>query len=106
MEKLWAAGAAVQAFDPEAMNEAQRIYGTRADLSLMGTKEAALRGSDALVVCTERNAFKAPDLDVVQESLKYPVIFDGRNLYDPELLESRGIAYYGIGRGRSVAVAL
>jgi UDPglucose 6-dehydrogenase len=104
MEKLWAAGAVVQAYDPEAMNEAQRIYGTRADLKLMGTKEAALNGADALVVCTEWNAFKAPDLDVRQESLKHPVIFDGRNLYDPELLEARGIAYYGIGRGRSVMV--
>jgi len=105
MEALWAAGAVVQAFDPEAMNEAQRIYGTRADLSLMGTKEAALIGADALVVCTEWNAFKAPDFDVVKEHLKHPVIIDGRNLYDPELLASRGIAYYGIGRGRSVAVA-
>jgi UDPglucose 6-dehydrogenase len=104
MEKLWAAGAVVQAYDPEAMNEAQRIYGTRADLNLMGTKEAALNGADALVVCTEWNAFKAPDLDVLQESLKHPVIFDGRNLYDPALLEARGIAYYGIGRGRSVMV--
>jgi UDPglucose 6-dehydrogenase len=104
MEKLWAAGAVVQAFDPEAMNEAQRIYGTRSDLNLMGTKEAALSGADALVVCTEWNAFKAPDLDVLQESLKHTVIFDGRNLYDPELLEARGIAYYGIGRGRSVMV--
>jgi UDPglucose 6-dehydrogenase len=104
MEKLWAAGAVVQAYDPEAMNEAQRIYGTRSDLNLMGTKEAALNGADALVVCTEWNAFKAPDLDVLQESLKHSVIFDGRNLYDPELLEARGIAYYGIGRGRSVVV--
>jgi len=102
MEKLWAAGAVVQAYDPEAMNEAQRIYGTRSDLNLMGTKEAALNGADALVVCTEWNAFKAPDFDLVQESLKHPVIFDGRNLYDPDLLESRGIGYYGIGRGRSV----
>jgi UDPglucose 6-dehydrogenase len=105
MEKLWAAGAVVQAFDPEAMNEAQRIYGTRADLSLMGTKEAALRGADALVVCTEWNAFKAPDFEVVKEHLKYPVIIDGRNLYDPDMLEAYGIAYYGIGRGRSVATS-
>jgi UDPglucose 6-dehydrogenase len=104
MEKLWAAGAVVQAFDPEAMNEAQRFYGTRSDLNLMGTKEAALNGADALVVCTEWNAFKAPDLDVLQASLKHSVIFDGRNLYDPELLEARGIAYYGIGRGRSVVL--
>jgi UDPglucose 6-dehydrogenase len=104
MEKLWAAGATVQAFDPEAMNEAQRIYGTRADLSLMGTKEAALIGADALVVCTEWNAFKAPDFEVLKAHLKHPVIIDGRNLYETEMLEAYGIAYYGIGRGRSVVV--
>ncbi|CAA0118154.1 UDP-glucose dehydrogenase family protein [Zhongshania aliphaticivorans] len=102
MENLWAAGAIVQAYDPEAMNETQRIYGTRADLNLMGTKESALNGADALVVCTEWNAFKAPDFDLIKETLSHAVIFDGRNLYDPAILEPQGIAYYGIGRGRSV----
>ena len=102
MENLWAAGAIVQAYDPEAMNETQRIYGTRADLNLMGTKESALNGADALVVCTEWNAFKAPDFDLIKETLSHAVIFDGRNLYDPAILEAQGIAYYGIGRGRSV----
>lgn len=102
MENLWAAGAIVQAYDPEAMNETQRIYGTRADLNLMGTKESALNGADALVVCTEWNAFKAPDFDLIKETLNHAVIFDGRNLYDPAILEAQGIAYYGIGRGRSV----
>ncbi|POP52203.1 UDP-glucose dehydrogenase family protein [Zhongshania marina] len=102
MENLWAVGAIVQAYDPEAMNETQRIYGTRADLNLMGTKESALNGADALVVCTEWNAFKAPDFDLIKETLNHAVIFDGRNLYDPAILEAQGIAYYGIGRGRSV----
>jgi UDPglucose 6-dehydrogenase len=102
MENLWVAGAIVQAYDPEAMNETQRIYGTRADLNLMGTKESALNGADALVVCTEWNAFKAPDFDLIKETLNHAVIFDGRNLYDPAILEEQGIAYYGIGRGRSV----
>ena len=102
MENLWAAGAIVQAYDPEAMNETQRIYGTRADLNLMGTKESALNGADALVVCTEWNAFKAPDFELIKETLNHAVIFDGRNLYDPAILEAQGIAYYGIGRGRSV----
>jgi UDPglucose 6-dehydrogenase len=102
MDSLWAAGAMVQAYDPEAINEAQRIYGARSDLSLMGTKESALNGADALVVCTEWNAFKAPDFDLVKASLNHAVIFDGRNLYDPAILEQQGIAYYGIGRGRSV----
>lgn len=104
MEALWAAGASVQAYDPEAMNETQRIYGSRSDLTLMGTKEAALNGADALVVCTEWNVFKAPDFDEIKAALSHPVIVDGRNQYDPELVEGYGLAYYGIGRGRSVRI--
>ena len=104
MEALWAAGASVQAYDPEAMNETQRIYGSRSDLTLMGTKEAALNGADALVVCTEWNVFKAPDFEEIKAALSYPVIVDGRNQYDPELVEGYGLAYYGIGRGRSVRI--
>lgn len=103
MEALWDAGAAVQAYDPEAMNETQRIYGNRADLALMGTKESALSGADALVVCTEWNVFKAPDFELIKAMLATPVIVDGRNIYDPDLVEDYGIAYYGIGRGRSVS---
>ncbi|MDC9593814.1 UDP-glucose dehydrogenase family protein [Xenorhabdus sp. IM139775] len=102
METLWECGAKVQAYDPEAMQEAQRIYGQRDDLSLMGTKEAALKGADALIICTEWQNFRAPDFDVIKNSLKTPVIFDGRNLYDPERLQSRGFTYYGIGRGASI----
>lgn len=104
MEAVWAAGASVQAYDPEAMNETQRIYGSRSDLTLMGTKEAALSGADALVVCTEWNVFKAPDFEEIKSALSHPVIVDGRNQYDPELVEGYGLAYYGIGRGRSVRV--
>ncbi|MBC8953814.1 UDP-glucose/GDP-mannose dehydrogenase family protein [Xenorhabdus sp. PB62.4] len=102
METLWECGAKIQAYDPEAMQEAQRIYGQRDDLSLMGTKEAALKGADALIICTEWQNFRAPDFDVIKDSLKTPVIFDGRNLYDPERLQSRGFTYYGIGRGASI----
>jgi len=102
METLWQAGAQVQAFDPEAMDETQRIYGHRADLTLMGTKEAALHGADALVICTEWKNFRAPDFDTIKSALKQPVIFDGRNLYDPDRLASRGFVYYGIGRGASL----
>lgn len=103
MESLWAAGASVQAFDPEAMEEAQRIYGSKSGFSLMGTKESALSGASALVVCTEWNAFKAPDFSLIKEALSDSVIVDGRNIYDPDLVEGYGIAYYGIGRGRSVS---
>ena len=69
MEALWDAGAAVQAYDPEAMEETQRIYGDRDGLSLCGTKEAALKGADALVVMTEWQAFRAPDFDMIKERL-------------------------------------
>lgn len=102
MEMLWAAGAKVQAFDPEAMEECQRIYGSRDDLSLVGTKEAALKNADALAVCTEWQNFKAPDFDLIKEEIPNTVIFDGRNLYMPERLKEKGIAYYAIGRGKSI----
>lgn len=105
MEELWKRGAVVQAFDPQAMDETQRIYGHRDDLRLMGTKEAALHGADALVICTEWQAFRAPDFDVIKNSLKQPVIFDGRNLYDPIRLTKRGFVYYAIGRGASINIA-
>ena len=98
MEALWAAGARVQAFDPEAMNEAQRIYGNRNDLLLCGTKEAALKNADSLVIITEWQAFRAPDFDLIREMLKQPTIFDGRNLYDPKRLAKRGFTYYSVGR--------
>ncbi len=99
MEALWDAGATVQAYDPKAMQEAQRLYGDRAALILAGTREAALRGADALVVMTEWQEFKAPDFDEIIEKLSAPVIFDGRNLYDPDRLKTKGISYYAIGRG-------
>lgn len=102
IEAIIAAGGTVQAFDPEAMAEAQRIYGVRDELKLLGTKEAALSGADGLIVCTEWLSFRAPDFSEIKHLLKQPVIFDGRNLYDPARLEAKGIAYYGIGRGRSV----
>ena len=79
----------MQAYDPEAMEEAQRIYGDREDLALVGTKEAALKGADALVILTEWQAFRAPDFELIAERLEAPVIFDGRNLFDPERMARR-----------------
>jgi len=99
MEALWAAGARVQAFDPEAMDEAERLYGHRDDLVLAGTKEAALRDADALIIATEWQVFRAPDFDLMKSRLKQAVIFDGRNLFEPARLARRGFAYYAIGRG-------
>jgi UDPglucose 6-dehydrogenase len=102
MDALWKAGAKVQAYDPEAMEETQRICGNRADLVLMGTKEAALSGADALVICTEWQNFRAPDFDLIKESLSTRVVFDGRNLFEPKRMEDKGFDYYCIGRGLSV----
>jgi len=104
MESLWAAGATVQAYDPEAMEECQRIYGTRDDLVLVGTKEAALKKADALVICTEWQNFRAPDFEMIKSSLRHPVIFDGRNLYSPQRMADSGIDYYAIGRGKSIHI--
>ena len=102
MESLWAAGAKVQAYDPEAMDETQRVYGDRDDLQLCGTKEAALKNADALVICTEWQNFRAPDFDLIKQMLHQAVIFDGRNLFEPKRMEQKGFEYYAIGRGKSV----
>jgi len=104
MEALWNAGARVQAYDPESMEETQHIYGHRDDLALCGTKEAVLRGADALVICTEWKAFRVPDFDAMG-MLNNKVIFDGRNLYDPVQMAQQGWTYYGIGRGESCVKA-
>ena len=103
MEQLWEAGAHVRAFDPEAADETRRIYGERDDLRLVERPYDAVDGADALMIVTEWKAFRAPDFARVKSLLKTPVIFDGRNLYDPAAVEETGIAYYGIGRGRSLA---
>ena len=98
MEALWEAGATVQAYDPEAMEEAQRIYGVRDDLQLCGTRQAALKGADALVICTEWKQFWAPDFELMDELLNEAVVFDGRNLFEPALLKRKEFEYFAIGR--------
>ncbi len=99
MEALWEAGASVRAFDPEAREETRRIYGERPDLVLCERAEQAIEGADALAVLTEWLEFRSPDFELLRQKLSEPVIFDGRNLYDPELMARLGIRYYGIGRG-------
>jgi len=101
MEALWAAGAKVRAYDPVAMPECRRIYGDRADLTLCKTSPEALKGADALAIVTEWQEFRSPDFDFIKGALGSPVIFDGRNLYDPALMQRAGISYYGVGRGLS-----
>ena len=102
LSELWEAGARVRAYDPEAREEASRIFGERDDLVLCRDAYAALEGADALFVVTEWKQFRSPDFARLRDALGDAVIFDGRNLYDPVEVEAAGIAYYGIGRGRSV----
>lgn len=102
LQQLWDAGATVRAFDPEAMAETRRIFGERDDLVLCDSAAAALEGADALVVVTEWKQFRSPDFAMLKEALSDAVLFDGRNLYEPAEVEAAGIAYYGIGRGRSL----
>ena len=102
MEALWQAGAIVRAYDPEAMHEARRLYPDQAGFELCDTAYGALDGADALAIITEWQEFRSPDFDTVKEKLTDPVIFDGRNLYDPEVLRTLGLTYYAIGRGNAV----
>ena len=102
MEALWEAGATVAVHDPVAMPEARRLYGNRKDLTLTDSPQAALQGADALIIVTEWQLFRSPDFDEIKAALKEPLIFDGRNLYDPALMKSFGIRYFAVGRGESV----
>ena len=97
MELLWRAGAKVQAYDPEAMSEAKRIYADVDGLKLSSSKEEALNGADALVICTEWQSFKSPNFDLIKSKLNEPIIFDGRNLFNATELRSLGIEYWSIG---------
>ena len=98
MEALWHAGAKVQGYDPVAMDEAQRIYGERGDLLLAKSATEALAGADVLAIVTEWQEFRSPDFDDIKAKLKFPVIFDGRNLYDPAFVSQFGLKYLAIGR--------
>ena len=101
MEALWDAGASVRAYDPEAMEEAARIYPNQDGLEFCESAYGAVEGADALVIITEWQEFRSPDFAVLKELLADSVIFDGRNVYDPETVENSGIQYYAIGRGRT-----
>jgi UDPglucose 6-dehydrogenase len=91
-------GATVTAYDPVAMTEAERIFGDEPRLSFAGRPKSALDGADALVIVTEWKEFRSPDFDAIKTRLKQPVVFDGRNLYDPALLRAMEIEYFSIGR--------
>ncbi len=97
---LQAAGATLRAYDPVAMDEARRQLGVNPALTYCKGPYEALEGADALLIVTEWQEFRSPDFDRIRKLLKAPRIFDGRNLYDPALLERFGIEYYAVGRGR------
>jgi UDPglucose 6-dehydrogenase len=101
LDALWKSGAKVRAYDPAAAKEARRIWGERADLVLCTRARETLEGADALVIVTEWKEFRSPDFDFLKKQLKDPVIFDGRNLYDPATLKKQGFKYYAIGRGEN-----
>lgn len=98
IEGLWKMGATVVAYDPVAMVEARRIFGNDPRLSYASSPFGALEDADALVIVTEWKEFRAPEFDDIKKALKTPVIFDGRNLYQPALVTSHGIEYCAIGR--------
>jgi UDPglucose 6-dehydrogenase len=104
MEALWKEGARVKAYDPVALDEARRVYGDRPDLELCQNANATLEGADALAIVTEWSEFRSPNFDHIKKELAQPVIFDGRNLYDPAYLARLGIQYYGIGRGQRIEI--
>jgi UDPglucose 6-dehydrogenase len=99
VRELLEAGAHVRAFDPVAVAEARRLLGEHAKLTFVANAHAALEGADALAIVTEWKEFRSPDFDYLKAALKQPVIFDGRNLYNPELMQRMGFLYYGVGRG-------
>ena len=95
---LFAAGATLTCYDPVAMHETQRIYGDEPRLKYAQSPMETLDGADALLIVTEWKEFRSPDFSAIKLSLKNPVIFDGRNLYDPKLVRGEGIEYFAIGR--------
>ena len=105
MESLWAAGAKVKAYDPVAGREALRLYPAEADAGVLQVTDSpytALASADALCLVTEWQEFRSPDFELIKSTLSTPVIFDGRNLYDPALMRRLGIRYFGIGRGEAI----
>jgi UDPglucose 6-dehydrogenase len=99
VQELLRRGATVRAYDPVARAEAHRVFGDLRGLEIVDSAARALPGADALLIVTEWKEFKSPDFDAIRTQLRQPVVFDGRNLYEPALMRSLGIEYSGIGRG-------
>ncbi len=103
MEALWKAGASVRAYDPEAMDETRRIYPDQKGLVFCDSAAEVLEGASALVIQTEWQEFRSPDFELIKSRLADPVVFDGRNLYDPGLMSELGLKYFAIGRSNQPA---
>jgi UDPglucose 6-dehydrogenase len=91
-------GASVTAYDPVAMDEARRVFGTTSRLAYAASPMDAVTGADALVVVTEWQEFRSPDFSELRRTLRQPLLFDGRNLFDPKEVRAAGLEYFGIGR--------
>lgn len=98
MESLWQRGASIDVYDPVAMQEARQIYGQRRDLRFHENPYSALVGADALFLVTEWKVFRSPDLQDMAARMRQKVIFDGRNIFDPQTIREAGFIYFGIGR--------
>ena len=96
-------GATLSAYDPVAMPEAQRVLADLPGMSFAPDQSAALEGADALLAAAEWKEFRNPDFDAMRAALRQPVVFDGRNIYDPAVMALHGLEYFGIGRGVKVA---
>jgi UDPglucose 6-dehydrogenase len=105
IELLLKAGARVRAYDPVAADEARRLYQGVAGFEIAKNAYEAAAGADALAIVTEWQEFRSPDFERLRESLRTAVIFDGRNLYDPNMVSRFGLTYYAIGRGRQLGAA-
>jgi len=105
IELLLQAGATVRAYDPVAGSEAQRRFKERVGFTLAKSAYEAADGADALAIVTEWQEFRSPDFERLKQILKAPVIFDGRNLYDPGMVARFGLSYYAIGRGKPLSAA-
>ncbi len=101
LAQLWAAGVKVRAYDPVAMPETFRLYGERPDLTLCPDAEDAMQGADVLAICTEWAEFRSPNLQAMRDMLSERAVFDGRNLYDPEMMTRSGLLYFPVGRSQS-----
>lgn len=99
VQALLKAGALIQAYDPKAMGAAQKVFSETQGILYGDTPEEVLEGADALIILTEWETFLSPDFENIKLHLRHPVIFDGRNLYDPVAIKAMGFTYYGIGRG-------